>query len=101
MSHCGTIMIVVMLTVKELIWDDWNLAHIQKHKVSQQEILEVFKDYYRIKESYRKRLLIVGKTKSKRILVIILSPEDRNLRAYNPGVYYVITAFEIKEFYEE
>jgi len=35
-----------------------------------------------------------GKTKDSRKLTIILSPEDRNLRIYGEGIYYLITAFE-------
>jgi hypothetical protein len=46
------------------------------------------------KESYRKRIIISGKTRKGRNIIIILSPEDRNLKVYGSGTYYPITAFE-------
>lgn len=45
-------------------------------------------------ESYRKRLLIFGKTKQGRLIAIVLSPEDRNLEPYGNDLYYPITVFE-------
>lgn len=83
-----------MIKIKGLIWDDWNKQHIAKHGVSSEEVEEVCQGKYDIIESYRKRLLIVGKTKKERLLAIVLSPEDRNLELYGNGIYYLITAFE-------
>jgi len=83
-----------MVVVKGLIWDEWNKEHIARHDVSVKEVEEVCHSNYQIIESYRKRILILGKTRAKRNLAIILSPEDRNLKSYSSGIYYVITAFE-------
>lgn len=47
-------------------------------------------------ESYRRRILVVGKTKSGKLLMVVLLPEDRNLQAYGNDIYYRITAF-VKE----
>lgn len=82
------------IVVKELIWDDWNREHLIKHDISPEEVKEVFVGNYQTVESYRKRILIVGKTKTERNLAVILSPEDRDLKVYGDGIYYVITAFE-------
>lgn len=83
-----------MIVVNELIWDDWNRNHIAEHNVSLEEVEEVCHGEFRAIESYRKRLQLIGKTKKGRELIIILSPEDRDLKTYGSGVYYPITAFE-------
>ena len=82
-----------MIVVKGLIWDDWNKKHIAKHGISPEEIEEVCHGNYKAVESFRKRILVVGRTKKGRLLVLILSPEDKNLRPYSNGIYYPITAF--------
>lgn len=83
-----------MLIIKELIWDSWNRDHLSKHEITIDEIYEVCSGKFRAKESFRKRIIISGKTKKGRYLIIILSPEDRNLKVYGSGIYYPITAFE-------
>lgn len=80
--------------VNGLIWDDWNKDHIGKHRITVREIEEVCYGNHQVKESYRRRILIVGKTRTNRLLAIILSPENRNLESYGNGIYYVVTAFE-------
>ena len=82
-----------MFKVKELIWGDWNKEHIAKHGVSSEEVEEVCHGDFKVVESYRKRLQIEGKTKNGKKLIIILSPEDRDLKTYEHGIYYPITAF--------
>lgn len=83
-----------MLEIGELILDSWNKKHLLKHKVSIEEIYEVCLGKFRAKESFRKRIIIFGKTKIGRSVIVILSPEDRNGRIYGKGIYYVITAYE-------
>ncbi len=83
-----------MIVIKGLIWDDWNKEHIAKHGMTLEEVEEVCHGNHKIAESYRKRLLIIGKTKQGKLLAIVLSPEDRNLQPYGNGVYYPVTAFE-------
>lgn len=80
--------------VKGLIWDDWNRKHMNQHGITQQEIEEVCHGKHKVKESYRKRILIIGKTKRGKQLAIVLSPENRDLQPYSNGIYYVITAFK-------
>lgn len=85
---------VIMIAVMGLVWDEWNREHLARHNISPEEVEEICHRKYKITESYRKRLLIVGKTTKGRKIVIVLSPEDRNLEYYGNGIYYVITAFE-------
>jgi len=82
------------MLVKGLIWEDWNKKHLSNHKVAIKEVEEVCRGKYKVIKSYRKRIQMSGKTKDSRKLTIILSPEDRNLRIYGEGIYYLITAFE-------
>ena len=85
MAQCATIY-CVMTIVKGLIWDDWNKDHLAKHGVSVEEAEEVCHGSYKTVESYRKRVLILGKTKKGRILAIVLSPEDRDLQPYGNDI---------------
>ncbi|MDP2586401.1 MAG: hypothetical protein Q8P32_01360 [Candidatus Komeilibacteria bacterium] len=82
-----------------LIWDEWNKHHIARHGISVAEVEEVCHGNHRAVVSYRKRILIEGKTKRGKYLIIALSPEDRNLQPYGKGIYYPVTAFdkEVKE----
>ncbi|HVF69819.1 MAG TPA: hypothetical protein VNA13_04635 [Xanthomonadales bacterium] len=83
-----------MVTINGLIWDDWNREHLAKHKVSPEEVEEICHGKYQAFESFRGRIQVIGKTKSGKKLIIILSPEDRDLKIYGGGLYYPITAFE-------
>lgn len=82
------------MTIKGLVWDDWNREHLSIHKVTIEEVEEVCHGKYKVIKSYRKRIMLVGKTKSGRRLVVVLSPEDKNLNTYNEGTYYLITSYE-------
>ena len=83
-----------MVVVNSFIWDEWNKGHISRHNITPEDIEEVCHGKHQTKESYRNRILITGKTKAGRDLSIVLSPEDRSLKPYGKGIYYVITAFE-------
>jgi uncharacterized DUF497 family protein len=74
-----------------------NTKHMRRHHIEIGEVKEVISSGVKVKSSYRKRLLIIGKTKSGRRLAIVMSPEDGRLQPYEPGVYYPITAFDYKE----
>lgn len=74
------------VVIKKLIWDEWNVKHIARHKVSPEEVEEVCRGIYIAYESYDGRFEIIGATKQKRILLIVLDPEPIN------GKYYVVTA---------
>lgn len=74
-----------MSKIKKLIWDEWNVNHIKKHKVSVDEVEEVCQKIKKSFKSYRGRLIILGKTKKSRLLTVALAPEGQ-------GKYYVVTA---------
>lgn len=56
-----------------LIWDDWNREHIKKHKVTVQEVEEVWGSYDLVKMSYLGRSMVFGKTRRGRLLTVVLS----------------------------
>jgi hypothetical protein len=86
-----------MIEIAALVWDEWNLKHIARHEVDSTEVREVCESEVEVRVSYRKRLLLLGKTKQGRRLLVVLSPEDRKRKPYLKGEFYVITAFERKE----
>jgi uncharacterized DUF497 family protein len=75
-----------MLSVRRLIWDAWNVAHIARHRVIPEEVEEVCHDKPVTSETYKGRLRVVGLTRSGRILTVILAPTP------DADVYYPITA---------
>ncbi len=74
--------------IKNLIWDDGNVAHIAKHDVSPSEIEETL-EINRVEwEAYKERIFIVGSTKTGRMLTVILEPKE------GAGIYKPITAYD-------
>lgn len=71
--------------IKQLIWDDWNVKHIGKHKVTVDEIEETCRSVKKALKTYQGRLVILGKTKKDRLLTVILAPKGKNK-------YYAVTA---------
>jgi len=79
-----------MIRIKQLIWGDWNVEHISKHKVGINEVEEVCRFAGKTFKSYKGRLIILGKTQKGRLLTIVLAPEDK-------GKYYVVTARDMSK----
>lgn len=75
-----------MVSVRRLIWDHWNVAHIARHKVIPDEVEEVFHGEPVTHRTYKGRLRVVGPTRRGRMLTVILAP------AGDAGVYYPVTA---------
>lgn len=74
-----------MLTVRRLIWDPWNVAHIARHAVAPEEVEEVCHGDPLVQRGYQGRVALIGPTSSGRLLAVVLDPEGR-------GVYYPVTA---------
>lgn len=72
------------IIVKEIILDSTNLKHIQKHKVSEEEVKIAGKNILYHRETYNKRYLATARCGS-RIITLILSRKGT-------GLYYLITA---------
>lgn len=76
-------MVYVRIKRRELIWDKKNTNHIAKHNLVPLEVEEVFKDKYKVRDTYSERLMIIGKS-AKRLLSVVIAREKRG--------YYIITA---------
>jgi uncharacterized DUF497 family protein len=74
-----------MITVRRLVWDDWNVAHIALHGVTPEDIEEVCQGEYLVRQSYQGRFLMIGTNASGKLLSAVLAPEEE-------GIYYVVTA---------
>jgi uncharacterized DUF497 family protein len=78
-----------MVFVRRLNWDSWNLEHIARHGVTQDEVEAVCHgDPIELKRSYKDRFLVAGPTPAGRILTVVLGPVPEAAA----GVYYVFTA---------
>ena len=73
------------IDVELLRWNDWNISHIARHEVTVREVGEVCESGPLIDGTYKDRLRLLGRTRSGRVLAVILAPEE-------DGVYYTITA---------
>lgn len=72
------------IVVKVLIFDEYNLTHIKKHKVDKEEAIEAGKRIVYHRKTYSERYLATGRSGS-RIITLILKREA-------VGHYYLITA---------
>ncbi len=72
------------IIIKELIWDEWNIEHIKKHSVAQDEVESVVRNIITHKKAKKGRYLIIGRTGS-RIISVAVSRKG-------VGVYYPVMA---------
>lgn len=86
------------VTVKYLVFDEYNLEHIKKHNVTREEIEEIGKNFLYHRKTHTGRYLAVGRV-NKRIITLVI-------RRISVGKYYLITARdaskkERKDIYEK
>ena len=72
--------------VRRLTWDAWNVRHIARHGVLPPEVEDVCQGPCITREAYAGRIMLIGPTRSGRILAAVLEPQEEQ------GVYYVVTA---------
>lgn len=77
-----------MIHVKELVWDDWNVAHIARHDVTPAQVEEVCQAFALVLQGSKGRLVFIAPTVAGRLLAVILDPEPD----VEEGVYYPVTA---------
>jgi uncharacterized DUF497 family protein len=75
----------MLYNIEKLVWDEWNREHITKHNVSVSEVNEACYKPMEAYKSYQNRLIILGKTKNKRLLTIVLMKKEK-------GIFYIVTA---------
>jgi uncharacterized protein len=75
-----------MPSIRRLIWDTFNVAHIARHNVTPEEVEEVCHGTAFFSENtYKGRLRVIGSNAAGRLLTVILAPQGR-------GIYYPVTA---------
>lgn len=72
------------IKIKQLIWDEFNVEHIKKHKVTVSEVEAVGRNILTHEQTKLGRYLVIGRIGS-RILAVIIKRK-------RIGVYYPITA---------
>ena len=72
------------IKVKELIFDEWNIKHIKKHKVSPEETLEAGKYLIYHRRTKEGRYLAIGRSGNRVITLILIRKSQKR--------YYLITA---------
>lgn len=72
------------IVVKKLVWDEWNIKHIEKHNVRAEEVEKVAKNIIVHKRAKKGRYLITGRVDLRIISVAI------NRKGL--GIYYPVTA---------
>ncbi len=58
--------------IEALEWDEWNLAHITKHRVTRDEVEDVVAGEAIFRASYKNRIAVTGSTDTGRLLTVII-----------------------------
>lgn len=74
-----------MTFIRKLRWDEWNIAHINRHNLVPEEVEETCNDDPLVQAGKKGRKLVIGPTKKNRMITVILDPEGY-------GKYYPVTA---------
>jgi uncharacterized DUF497 family protein len=75
-----------MITIRRLLWDPGNVAHIARHGVTIEDVEAACHSNPVVQQGYGGRLLIFGPARDGRLLTVVLEPESEE------GAYDVITA---------
>lgn len=75
----------MIIRIKELIWDEFNSSHIQKHSVTTEEVESICSKKVTAWSTYSNRYLIIERTIKGRLLTIVLVQKSKN-------IFYVVTA---------
>ena len=73
------------IRVGQIVFDEWNINHIKKHKVTPKEVKQVLKSTTETLKAHKQRLMVLGRTKKRKLLSLVLAPEKK-------GKYYLVTA---------
>lgn len=71
-----------MIFIERLMWNDLNIAHIARHKVTPKEVEEVCHNNPQVEKGYSGRIRFVGVTNQGRMLAVVLAPKPAD--AYLP-----------------
>ena len=71
------------IVIKQLVFDKYNLEHIQKHNVTVTEIKQAGKNLIYHRRSYKGRYLTISRSET-RLITLVIKREE--------GKYYLVTA---------
>ncbi|MBI4338890.1 MAG: hypothetical protein HY680_02945 [Chloroflexi bacterium] len=74
------------VVVGHLSWDPWNEDHIARHDVTREEVEQVCRGRYIVREGHKGRIVLVGPTERARVLAVVLEPRGK-------GSFYPMTAY--------
>jgi hypothetical protein len=78
------------MPIQELLWDDWNTAHIARHHVTPEEVEDLcLGDFWELRAGAGKRALY-GQTSTGRYLLVIGAHRGS-------GLFYPITARDMTQ----
>ena len=79
------------IRITKLLWDEWNITHIARHKVIQQEVELSLTDKNAIfLKAKQGRIMVLGRAEA-RLITSVLNEQETS------GVYYVITARDMSK----
>jgi uncharacterized DUF497 family protein len=73
--------------IERLVWDVWNTEHIATHAVARNEVEEAVSSDTVARATYKNRFLVLGWTRSGRLLAVVIGPVPGQ-----PGAYYTFSA---------
>jgi uncharacterized protein len=77
--------------IRELIWDDWNQNHINRHDVNPDEVELALSDKYVLfLRAHSGRILVLGRA-NQRLLAVVMNEQEK------AGAFYVITARDMSK----
>src|SRR5216683_7461596 len=61
-----------MIKVENLVWDEWNIAHIARHNIVPDEVEQVCQSDFEVEEADKGKLMVIGLTQAGRMLSVVL-----------------------------
>lgn len=74
-----------MVRIRQLLWDDWNVAHIARHEATPEDVEAVCHGPHIAYTTYARRLLLIGPAREGQLLTVVLAPKQAD-------TYYPVTA---------
>lgn len=78
-------MLYIFVIIKNLVWDDYNSAHVALHSVTRDEVKEACLSKNTTLQTYSGRIVLIGTAKLGRVLSVVLSAKGED-------TYYPVTA---------
>lgn len=74
-----------MLKIRQLIWDDWNVKHIAKHKMTPDEADKACRNEPIFAKGKKGRIIALGYGSKERLLTVVLDPTQET------GTFYPVS----------